>query len=105
MRSHLLLKDSDSQTKASARADDGLLEEDFEYILVAPMDNFGPKSGLPAPPKDISVKKKSEGLSGPSLKRVRREGSGTSESKQANIFMHVFKHVFVLRRALSAQIY
>ena len=33
------------------------------------------------------------------------EGSGTSESKQANISKHVFKHVFVLRRALSAQIY
>ena len=105
MRSHLLLKDSDSQTEANARADDGLFEEDSEFMLVAPVDNSGPKSGLPANPKEISVKKKTEALRGPLLKRVRREGSGIFECKQATISIHVFKHVFVLRRALSAQIY
>ena len=109
VRSHLLLKDSDSQTEANARADDGLFEEDSEFMLVAPKANSGTKHGLPAPPKEVSVKKKTEALTGPSLKRARREiieeGSGIFEGKQAIISIPVFNHVFVLRRALSAQIY
>ena len=78
-------------------------------MLVAPKDNSGTKHELPAPPKEVSVKKKTEALTGPSLKRARREiieeGSGIFEGKQAIISIPVFNHVFVLRRALSAQIY
>ena len=112
-RSQLLLKESNSQTsfdsKANAQADNGLFEEDPEFMLVAPKDNSGTKHELPAPPKEVSVKKKTETLTGSSLKRARREiveeGSGIFEGKQEMISIPVFNHVFVLRRALSAQIY
>ena len=80
-------------------------------MSVIPKGNSGTKHGLPAPPKEVSVKKKTslETLTGPSLKRARREiveeGSGIFEGKQAIISIPLFNHVFVLRRALSAQIY
>ena len=73
-RSHLLLKESNSQTsfdsKANAQADNGLFEEDPEFMSVIPKGNSGTKHGLPAPPKEVSVKNKTEALRGPSLKRA-----------------------------------